>query len=214
MIKINNTYDILKRFIEIPIRLLKFKNNYQVITTGKHANKFLGDNCEEAIDLPTKYIEEIDFRQKTILFVREPRERLISGLAQEWYDVIWPTILYANLKENEEVISKSFKHYIAESLFDTVCRYDATHVAPWLHMAVEIKLKGKDSVSVIDFKNITKLFSMLNIKDTKDRDVSYINHKDLSLKFPNTLNKRLDYYLRFEYRYYKYLTEESNNANS
>ena len=74
-------------------------------------------------------------------------------------------------------------------------------------MAVEIRLIGKDLVSVMDFKNIAELCLMLNIKD---REVKVLNHKDLSFKFPDSINKAIDYYLRFEYKYYKFLTEETN----
>ena len=204
-------YDILYRFKRIPLRLFKFKK-YHVITTGKHANEFLTSRCLEAVDLQLNFLEEIDFSQKIIIFVREPRERLVSGLAQEWYDVIWPTIHYAKLDRDMDVISKSFNTFIASTLLDTVCRHDPTHVAPWLHMAHAIKSKRLNSVSVIDFKNINYLCELLEIKDRTNIYTSYVDHRSLSNKFTPSINKMIDYYLRYEYKYYDRLIK-GENAN-
>jgi hypothetical protein len=204
-------YDILDRFRRIPLRLFKFKK-YHVITTGKHANEFLTSKCLEAVDLQPNFLQEIDFSQKLIIFVREPKERLVSGLAQEWYDVIWPTIHYAKLDRDIDLISKSFNTYIASTLLDTVCRHDPTHVAPWLHMAYTIKTKRLDSVSVIDFKNIKLLCDLLEIKDRTNIYTSYVDHRSLSNKFTPSINKMIDYYLRYEYKYYDRLIK-GENAN-
>lgn len=204
-------YDILYRFRRIPLRLFKF-DNYHVITTGKHANEFLTSKCLEAVDLQSNFLEEIDFSQKLIIFVREPKERLVSGLAQEWYDVVWPTIHYAKLERDIEVISKSFNTYIASTLLDTVCRHDPTHVAPWLHMAHAIKTKGSDSVLVIDFGNISYLCDLLDIKDRTNIYTSYVDHRSLSKNFTSSINKMIDYYLRYEYKYFDHLIRGEKSA--
>ena len=212
--KIYDDYDIVNKFSNIPIRLFKF-TEYQVITTGKHANKFLDSKCLRSIDLShDKYLEEINFDQKTILLVREPKERLISGLCQEWVDLgFYETLQFVNRETDLKIQSKSFNHFIALTLLDTNLRYDATHVAPWLYKAVKIKQTGKDMVSVFNFSELDKLFTLLNITDTSKLDIEKlhmpVDHRKLSCHFPNSIHKALDYYCRHEYTHYKFLLERS-----
>lgn len=197
-------YDILDRFTQHPLRLLKFKL-YDVITTGKHANEFLASRSLESHDLTINYLEEIDFRRNLIIFIREPKERLISGLAQEWCDLFWDTFIKARLQNDVTLISYSFNDFIKKTLLDTNCRHDPTHVAPWLHMAIKIKAISREKTLVIDFKDLNALLSRLEIQNTTNNFISFIDHKNLSINFDKEINDMINYFLRYENKHYNFL---------
>lgn len=200
------------KFSWVPLRLIKFKD-LQVITTGKHANEFLAEHAIEAIDLDHTY--SVNLKLKTGILIRDPRQRLISGLFQEWHDVIWPHFKLAGIAKDKDknlsLISHSFNEFINSTLFDTVSRHDATHVAPWLHIATRIHKKAENlgyPITVFNFEELGILLSKLNLSHLENKYKSIIDHKKLSENFTDKINNGIALYLKDEYKFYNYLSNK------
>ena len=196
----------------------QFKN-ISIITTGKHASGFLEKHCDNRLDYCTddeSTMLDILFSNKSdreyIFLVREPLERLLSGLATDW--TVWGVhffrlfnipLTYENILKS---IDKDFIHLTLSIDRDEI-KFDSFHSGNWLKFVSYIKInKPIPKLAFINYKDRKSLFKTLGLADHpeigKSREEFKISYKDLSRRSKNFV----DEYLKNEIKYYNYIFKE------
>src|SRR6056300_188704 len=143
----------------------QFKN-ISIITTGKHASGFLEKHCDNRLDYcanDESTMSDILFSSKNdreyIFLVREPLERLLSGLATDW--TVWGAHFFRlfNIPFTYENIFKSFDKdfiHLTLSIDRGEIKFDPFHSGNWLRF-----------VSYIKFSKPVPKLNFINYKDRK-----------------------------------------------